>query len=410
LEELGMRKRAWTVAELASASGQDVDQVLLALWEGGIEYPNAPGSRLRPEHARDAELSVGLGGSAVGRVSFWLDQLSTSREALAELLRAHGFDLRPRMKTLPKGAVRVLLALAAPEGERALEIPREADQEEPASPQAAPPLVWKSLGNARECDHLTAAELLQVHEELTRDFAGTDDPISPPGVKSIALLESAAGRPATSYGGSIKYPTAEMAAAALLHSIVQNHPFHNGNKRTALVSMLVFLDRHNLVLSSDQDELFRFMVRVAAHRLLEEGYAYDNVADREVAAIAEWVFARTRQIRREERVVTWRDLQPMLRAQGCEIRVDHGDKFVITRVVRGRRRVFGGHHMDKLESRYINTGDGREVGKKILKRIRQELRLDAEHGIDSENFYGGLKGADFFIVEYSQLLRRLARV
>lgn len=94
-------------------------------------------------------------------------------------------------------------------------------------------------------------------------------------------------RPATSLGGQYKYSTIQSAGAALLHSLVQNHAFHNGNKRTALVALLVFLDRNNFVLDSNEDELFKWMLMVASHQLLPSGFAYDQMADRETSEIAE---------------------------------------------------------------------------------------------------------------------------
>jgi len=74
------------------------------------------------------------------------------------------------------------------------------------------------------------------------DFAGTGDPIAPPGVRSMTLLESAVSRQHTALGGRLKYADPVSSAATLLYGICSDHPFHNGNKRTALVAMLVHLD------------------------------------------------------------------------------------------------------------------------------------------------------------------------
>lgn len=396
------RKAAWTVATLATQAELDVEQVLVALWSEGIEYPLDPTSRIRPEDAGTAERATGIAGSRQKRVSYWLDELGQSRAELTAFLLGSGVRLHPRANTVPKGAIRRLQTLprVRPDAHPAIEVvlPR------------AQSFTWTAPGNVRQCDYLTADEIEQVHEALTIDFQMSDDPISPPGVKSRALLESAAGRPATSFGDTLKYPTVESAAAALLHSLVQNHPFHNGNKRSALVAMLVFLDRHSLVLESTQEDLFRFMIKVAAHDLLEPGFIYDLKADREVAHIALWVAKRTRPIRREDRAVTWREFVKLLKGLDCIVIQGRGEWIDITREVRVRRGFLLGTKTRLLETRYRNTGDGREVPKGILKRMRKELELDAEHGFDADVFYGGAKDPDFFIIEYSQLLKRLARV
>ncbi|MDO7882548.1 type II toxin-antitoxin system death-on-curing family toxin [Salinibacterium soli] len=401
-----MRRRTWTVEELARESDLDVEQVLVALWSEGVEYPVQPSHRIRSEHATIAERATGIVGGQAKRISYWTQAFGVTREQLAAILDGYGIRLPRDAQVLPKGAVR---RLRAHFGAMPASSAPEATDLAPQLP-TAPPFEWSAPGTARDCQHLTSEELVQVHEALAADFASTADPISPAGVKSMALLESAAARPATSYGDSRKYPTVESAAAALLHSIVHNHPFHNGNKRSALVSTMVFLDRHNLVIESNEEELFRFMIRVAAHDLLPDGYVYDQVSDREVAAIADWLIARSRQIRREERSLTWRELQKKLKQRGCDVEVMRGGKIHITREVQGRRRFLGGHKTDTLSTYFINTGDGREVPKTQLKRMRSDLHLDADHGVDAEVFYGDHKDPDFFILRYSQLLKRLARV
>ena len=100
------------------------------------------------------------------------------------------------------------------------------------------------IGKEQPIDYLTAGDIAKIHWVLVDDFSQSKDPIDPPGVRSQGLLESAAHRPRTALGTTDKYPTVAMAGAALLHSIVLNHAFHNGNKRTALVSTLVFTDRN----------------------------------------------------------------------------------------------------------------------------------------------------------------------
>ena len=101
-----------------------------------------------------------------------------------------------------------------------------------------------------ELQTLTTADLTTIHERLVEDFASTRDPISPPGVRSIALLEPAVGRQHTGLGETLKYPRPIENAATLAYGICCHHAFHNGNKRTALVAMLVHLDRNKSATTS----------------------------------------------------------------------------------------------------------------------------------------------------------------
>lgn len=203
-------------------------------------------------------------------------------------------------------------------------------------------------------------------------------------------------------------PTVESAAAALLHSVVQNHPFFNGNKRAALVSMLVFLDRHNLVLESTQDQLFKFMIRIAAHDILPKNYLYDTRADREVFEIANWIRKNSRPLQKSERTINRRQLAQVLPQLECLVDQSKREKTKIRRTVVGPKRYLFRPRAEVLETYFINTGDGREVPKTQLKRIRHDLHLDVEHGFDSGAVYGDWKDIDAFIAEYASLLRRLA--
>ncbi len=91
--------------------------------------------------------------------------------------------------------------------------------------------------------------MLAIHNALVLDFLHQENPIDPPGPRNDDIIASAVFRQHTSIGDVLKYPSVELSAAALLHSLVNNHPFHNGNKRTALVSMLVLLDENELMLT-----------------------------------------------------------------------------------------------------------------------------------------------------------------
>lgn len=70
---------------------------------------------------------------------------------------------------------------------------------------------------------MDASTIVFIHEHLTEFFADKEDPISPPGVKDMSTIQSAAARPNTTAGGKDAYPTPFLKAAALFHSITGNH-------------------------------------------------------------------------------------------------------------------------------------------------------------------------------------------
>jgi len=112
--------------------------------------------------------------------------------------------------------------------------------------------------------YLSLEQLIKLHEALAGRSAGLRD---------RGALESALGRPAMTFGGDDLYPDLAAKAAALMHSLVLNHPFVDGNKRTgvAAAELFVRLNQHSLVASDD--ELLELTVAVAEGKVEVEALA-----------------------------------------------------------------------------------------------------------------------------------------
>lgn len=106
--------------------------------------------------------------------------------------------------------------------------------------------------------YLTVVEVLAFHEVLIGEFGGTH------GVRDLGALESALFRPRTGY-----YRDVIEEAAALLESLVQNHPFLDGNKRVAIAVMDVFLRSNGRVLEVADDEAHAFLIGLLERHELE---------------------------------------------------------------------------------------------------------------------------------------------
>jgi len=96
-----------------------------------------------------------------------------------------------------------------------------------------------------ECFHLSVEIVLEIHTEALAGFGGLA------GVRDQALLESAVATPQASFGGRSPYGDAIEVAAAYLFYLCRNHPFLDGNKRTALGACLVFLRLNDIEPSPD---------------------------------------------------------------------------------------------------------------------------------------------------------------
>lgn len=259
---------------------------------------------------------------------------------------------------------------------------------------------------------INADDVLKIHARLTEDFAESRDPISPSGIRSLSLLQSAIGRQFTGLGSDLKYGDPVSNAATLCYGICLNHPFHNGNKRTALVALLCHLDKNDLTLTEDvtQDELYSFMRKLASHDFAPRSKRSDSV-DVEVAKITQWLRVRVRRVEHSERRITFRELRVVLRKFNFELENPKGNGIDIVKFEWKRKwPIFG--PLVKVRSRCGHIpypGDKKVVGRELVKRIRRMCRLTEDDGVDSETFYSGKTHLDQFITKYRGTLNRLAK-
>lgn len=106
-------------------------------------------------------------------------------------------------------------------------------------------------------DYLSLTELLLVHARLIQQIGGAE------GVRDLALLESAVARPKAMFSGEDLYPDVWEKAAALMESLIQNHPFVDGNKRTGLAAAGIMLERNGYRFTADNDQVFDLTMNVA---------------------------------------------------------------------------------------------------------------------------------------------------
>jgi death-on-curing protein len=121
-----------------------------------------------------------------------------------------------------------------------------------------------------ELAHLTIASVKAIHEEVLRAHGGSA------GLRDEGLLESALAAPQATFGGEPIMSDPIEVAAAYLFYLCNNHPFVDGNKRTALAACLVFLRENDLldtqaVSALDVDLWEAFVLDVAASRLDRAG-------------------------------------------------------------------------------------------------------------------------------------------
>jgi death-on-curing protein len=108
---------------------------------------------------------------------------------------------------------------------------------------------------------ISLAFVEEIHEVLIERFGGMS------GIRDRGILESAIYRPYQTFDGNDLYPDSIDKAAAIFESIISNHPFADGNKRTAYVLMRLILMDGKMDLYVSEDEKYNFVISAAKGEL-----------------------------------------------------------------------------------------------------------------------------------------------
>lgn len=107
-------------------------------------------------------------------------------------------------------------------------------------------------------EYVTTADALFFHQQLIERYGGAS------GIRDAGALESALHRPQTGY-----YDTIIHEAAALLESLVHNHPFVDGNKRVAFAVVDVFLRINGYAITVDSMTIYNYIIRLFEERTFD---------------------------------------------------------------------------------------------------------------------------------------------
>jgi death on curing protein len=115
-----------------------------------------------------------------------------------------------------------------------------------------------------DCFHLTIEIVRELHDEAVRNFGGLH------GIRDEALLASAVFAPQSSFGGRSPYVDLIDIAAAYLFYLCRNHPFLDGNKRTAMAAAIVFLRLNGFNPAADSEKWEELILDVASSKIDRE--------------------------------------------------------------------------------------------------------------------------------------------
>lgn len=128
--------------------------------------------------------------------------------------------------------------------------------------------------------YLTLDDVIAIHDNMVSLYGGSH------GIRDLGLVESAIARPQATFGGQDLYPNIFLKASALFHSLIFNHAFIDGNKRTSITSTARFLSMNGYNLDASGKEFVSFPLKVEnKHLSFEE--------------IAEWLKKHSKKVKKK---------------------------------------------------------------------------------------------------------------
>ncbi len=229
------------------------------------------------------------------------------------------------------------------------------------------------------------------------------------GVKNYDLLSSATHRQVTNFGGIEKWETDFQKMATLLYGLVKNHAFHDGNKRTALLVLLLYMERCKLQLRVEQKKLETLLIRIAANRLDEyPSFAkYINNDEPIINFIADLIKKYTRSQNKRYYTITFAEFNHKLNRFNVRLCNPSGNYIDVHKIIEEKKMGLFTKQKDIRIKQIGFPGWKKQVNIKALKEVLKAAQLTAEYGVDSDVFFNGEEPIYTLIHEYRGPLARL---
>lgn len=271
---------------------------------------------------------------------------------------------------------------------------------------------------------LTPNCIVELHKLLSENyllFHGME-PISPSGIKNNNMLESAVYRQQTGIDNYYKYDTIFKNCASLAFGIIKNHAFHNGNKRTGLLSIIKHLHANGYVLNPNlkNGELYELIVSIARDDLPEHANKYNSEyknlknsnkeIDELIEYIAYWIkkhsMPKSLYIGQFLKINT---LKNILKNKNI-LYSEEGKHIILTEIQAKKIFRFLTYEEKVVKRKKYLIGKRKEkIKKSILDKIRKDFNLTRSDGVDNVAFYDDKNIIDEEIKKYKSIIYRLSK-
>jgi len=237
--------------------------------------------------------------------------------------------------------------------------------------------------------HLSCEDVLDAHYLICDHFISLGEGIAGFGPKDFGLLSSAVARQVASAGGSYVYHDIQDIVSSLIFGLINDHPFHDANKRTAFLSAVFFMMQNGYTPSANISDVEDLTVDIAEFNSKNNR----NITVDEISSRLKSMFRKTDN--RISYVVTFREIDSLLREWGCSLRNPHNNYIDVFRAeVRVAQIGFPGWK--------------REVNRNAISTVRKKTGLTADNGYDAQVFFKGADPLKFLIGTFEEPLKRLA--
>jgi death-on-curing family protein len=283
------------------------------------------------------------------------------------------------------------------------------------------------LENRNKIYTLTTECVIHLHDLLTKNYQLIDkmDPVEPPGIKNIHSLESAVFRQHTGASGWYKYNTVFTNCSTLVFALINNHPFHNGNKRVAFLSMIKHLYENDYVISpsTKHEHIYQILLAIADNNLPNYLAQIDKKLYKQYRVKGRWsdetvidILAQWLRKNSEFKNVTIKtkiriqQIKAMLETKGILLEIN--GTWLTLYQTKKLKQMFG-FMRDRVERTNIKTyGIGNsmsEVGIKVINQIRKDYSLTQKDGFDNNAFYDDDTFIDDEMLTYKKIIYKLSQ-
>lgn len=254
---------------------------------------------------------------------------------------------------------------------------------------------------------LSELDVLKAHYILSDFFLDKGEAVRF-GILNYNMLASAVSRQYVEFAGEQKWTDPYHRMATLAFGLTKDHAFHDGNKRTALLSILLGLNLQKRELNVPKFFLETLMVRIASNGLGEykDYKKYKDSEDPEVNFIAgklrNWTRARNTRLY----TITFSELNTTLKRFNTYLDDPSGNMINVYQD-REKRVLFSTKTVRQRICQIGFPGWKKQIDDHSLKKLLKEAKLDSEHGVDSDVFFNGAIPTYELLEEYRKPLERL---